>query len=1311
MIRKLHLYSLFLLITTAAFGQNGKLSGKITDKATKETLPFAAVRVLSGGQFKGGAVADESGYYSISPLTPGVYDVEFSLIGYQKRIVKDISISFEKTTGYNVALSAQATEIDQVTIEAYRKPLIDKDNTSTGTVLDAKAIEKLPTRNVNAVISTTAGVFSNDDGGALNVRGGRATDNIVYVNGVRQFGNAYPPVETIAEISVIIGGIPAQYGDALGGIISVTTKSAADRYRAGVQLETSRPFDKYNYDLAGLNFSGPLWQKKTVDPETNREEKKTIIGFYGAAQFQGFREADPSPYGLLVPKDCTLTRLENEPLVLTGIDRSGNRATPLFASRANYYKGDAFEKQSYRANSGRRSITLNTTIDVQPSKNILISFGGNYEYGMSNNLGNAYFGNQLFNNKLNNQAFRHEYSAFVRFRQSFANIGGNTEGKGGLRNFYYQLQADYYRTWQYFRDERFKNDYHLYEYTGKYTDTTGTRAEVGDNFFFLYDPTSGLKTDSVSMAPYGGDPDRPRYYTQGSVIQQGYPGNFRYDPYSQASLLGNANNQIINQYRSLGQDLNNPLDLLSSGGFANGIARSGLVNPVGYSYVAPGVQNNNLGYQSREQYRVSLQAAGDLGRHTIKIGADFEQRVITSWGGGTSPWFAARSLLNTHIISSLNNGTTLSQFIPTINQNGDAATLIIPDLPVRRGEDGRLIGQTDYDRRLRTLLNIPDNQLINLDGLDPKYLALNNFTVNEILNNGQNAMAGWQGYDAYGKRVNKRVGYFDYFTDTINRPIDAFRPIYGAFYVEDKFEIDDLIIRAGLRFDYFDVNTPVLRDQYSFTRLTTAGETDLSKFRRWDPINDKVINEPYTRPGNVGDDWAVYVNRTADEFNPSTPGGGGNESDFAVLGFRNGNQYYNANGTEVTDYTEVSTNGAFFPLYNLNRLNSTDRRLQREYGFTQDAFQDFKPQLNIMPRLAFSFPISEDALFFAHYDVLTQRPTAVYGGEGQSSNGRNGPILNNTNGDLYLSPVDLLTFRRQSGENFTINPNLKPQKKIDYQAGFQLRLSQNSALKTSLFYSEIKDLIQVVNVLGGYPNPGYLTNGNQDFGVIKGMILQYDYRKIGGTGFGFNAIYTLQYAEGSASNFARALLNTSTPNLRNIAPQNWDQRHAIKLNFDYRIEEGHGPRIGSFYPLANVGLNMTFYAGSGLPYTKDGSQWGQRTVIQGSINGSSLPWTNRTGLRIDKSFFFKHGDNNRSSLNVYVYVQNLFDQRNIIDVDERTGSPTDDGYLSSPFGQQQLNSPTIQDAESRAVYYRYNLLNPNNITLPRWIRLGIAYSF
>ena len=40
----------------------------------------------------------------------------------------------------------------------------------------------------------------------------------------------------------------------------------------------------------------------------------------------------------------------------------------------------------------------------------------------------------------------------------------------------------------------------------------------------------------------------------------------------------------------------------------------------------------------------------------------------------------------------------------------------------------------------------------------------------------------------------------------------------------------------------------------------------------------------------------------------------------------------------------------------------------------EDAFRDYLPTLIVMPRIAFSFPISKEANFYANYDVLSQRP-------------------------------------------------------------------------------------------------------------------------------------------------------------------------------------------------------------------------------------------------------------------------------------------------------------------------------------------------
>ena len=70
MYTKILRISFLLFLPILAIAQNGKLSGIITDKETKEALIGANIRVYSGGQMKGGTAANEKGEYVVSPLSP-----------------------------------------------------------------------------------------------------------------------------------------------------------------------------------------------------------------------------------------------------------------------------------------------------------------------------------------------------------------------------------------------------------------------------------------------------------------------------------------------------------------------------------------------------------------------------------------------------------------------------------------------------------------------------------------------------------------------------------------------------------------------------------------------------------------------------------------------------------------------------------------------------------------------------------------------------------------------------------------------------------------------------------------------------------------------------------------------------------------------------------------------------------------------------------------------------------------------------------------------------------------------------------------
>ena len=299
----------------------------------------------------------------------------------------------------------------------------------------------------------------------------------------------------------------------------------------------------------------------------------------------------------------------------------------------------------------------------------------------------------------------------------------------------------------------------------------------------------------------------------------------------------------------------------------------------------------------------------------------------------------------------------------------------------------------------------------------------------------------------------------------------------------------------------------------------------------------------------------------------------------------------------------------------------------------------------------------------------------------------------------------------------TANPNLRPEKTIDYEVGFQQKLSNSSALKIAAYYKEMRDMIQRRTILF-VPAPvnNYDTFGNLDFGTVKGFSFQYDLRRTGNVSLQAN--YTLQFADGTGSdaNSQRGL--TSRGNLRTLFPLNFDERHRIVAIVDYRYASGtryNGPSLFGKDIFANAGINIQTTAVSGRPYTakQQPSQLGGAGTV-GQINGARLPWNFTVNFRIDKSFTLTKPDAaRRLGLNIYFRVQNLLDRRNIINVYPATGSPSDDGYLASPFGAGDIE--TIQqsgrDVEAFLASYQWRVLNPNFFSLPRRMFLGAIFEF
>ncbi len=1068
------------------------------------------------------------------------------------------------------------------------------------------------------------------------------------------------PQGTVDQLEVMTSGLSAKYGDAIGGVVSITTKGPSAKYRGGVTLEHS--VDGYNHNLASASLSGPLYSKK-VDGV-----KKPLIGFLVGGDFWYDQDRRPTYGGNYVVKDNVLKNVEQNPLRAVPTQTGGVSFRP-----ASEFVGlEDLEISKTRKDAAVMEARGTGKLDFVLSDNLNLTAGGSYAYTKQSNFQRSY---QMFTP--DNQPKQKYYTArgYLRLTQKFGKQGGpvaeedKDKKPSVISNAYYTLQVDYQRDNLKQEDGNFKDNIFNYGYVGKfYTDTRS-----------VYSP-GAIDTATQRMGVV--------------LVTDNAANGVRYERSELNPISANYTSQL---YSVLGSRPNTYADIIGNYGLVNGY-----VPPTLYEgkYQNPGTKYTGYTYNQQEQFSVAVDASFDLQlgktKHAIEFGLYYQQRAERNYfaQGATNQggiWQQMRLLTNRHISLDLSNPI----FIINGNRytkeqvNSGAVTPSPSDTILYERTAGS--NQSTFDKNLRSKLGVGATDYINIDGLDPSTFSLGMFSADELINSssGNNSYAGWYGYDYTGKRVSGQVNFNDFFTKkdangNFTRDIGAYRPNYIAGYLLDKFQFKDILFNVGLRVDRFDANTKVLKDPYSLYEVTHVDGlgSDISNAN-----NGNVI------PSNIGSDYVVYVNNNK----ASTP---------TVVGYRNGDDWYDYAGRAIEDPNVLKnyTGGrAPEPLLTKDgNVGISDANYNPNSSFT-----DYKPQVNVMPRISFSFPISDASQFYAHYDVIVQRPKS----------------------NVYATPLDYY-YLTSNANGILNNPDLKPEKLFDYEVGFQQQLSKQSAVILTAFYKERKDMIQLRPYILAYPIT-YYTYGNRDFSTTKGLTLNYDLRRVGN--LRMNVAYTLQFAEGtgsgpessngggtqqvSATGSLQNFMAAGLPNLRYSTALDYDSRHSIVVTADYRYEEGEGPMIGNTHFLQNAGLNLIFRTRSGEPYTKI-VRPGERT-IQGELNGNRLPWHYGLDLRIDKSFKVNNfgkkplaeGAKAKRDLSIqaFCYVQNLLNIREILSVDGFTSRPDDDGWLSSPNGIQDTRNRA--DQQAYIDMYTINQRNPNNLNLPRRVNLGLSFNF
>ncbi|MFA6057422.1 MAG: TonB-dependent receptor [Taibaiella sp.] len=252
---------LFLLCgTSPLFGQKKvSLSGYIKDAASGETLIGANIYIQEA---QVGIVTNAYGFYSIS-IPAGAYTIRVTYLGYN---TQQQTVNLIENRTLNIDLIHEGREIEEVVINDVRKDE-NVQGTQMGTIsLSTEKIKKLPVMfgesDILKAIQLLPGVQSAGEGNSgFYVRGGGPDQNLVLLDDAVVYNTGHLfgffsifNSDAIKNVTLIKGGMPANYGGRLSSVLDVSMKDGnMKEYHAegGLGLIASR-----------LTLEGPIVKDK-----------------------------------------------------------------------------------------------------------------------------------------------------------------------------------------------------------------------------------------------------------------------------------------------------------------------------------------------------------------------------------------------------------------------------------------------------------------------------------------------------------------------------------------------------------------------------------------------------------------------------------------------------------------------------------------------------------------------------------------------------------------------------------------------------------------------------------------------------------------------------------------------------------------------------------------------------------------------------------------------------------------------------------------------------------------------------------------
>lgn len=260
---KILLTILVIIVSTQIDAQNIKLTGKVLNIKNE---PLAGVSVKISG-LAGGTVTNLEGGFILTLTAGKKYELEFSTIGYESKIISDVEIVNGQVNELNIILEIKEKSGENVIIRAKRTTArketvasvitFQKNTNTIATVISQESIRRSPDKNTGDVLKRIPGA-SVQEGKYLIVRGLSDRYNQAMLNGIllsstepdcKTFSFDLFPAAVIDNIIMNKAFVPELPGEWAGGLVQVQTKEIPSNDFLNIQIGTG-----FNSQTIGKNF-------------------------------------------------------------------------------------------------------------------------------------------------------------------------------------------------------------------------------------------------------------------------------------------------------------------------------------------------------------------------------------------------------------------------------------------------------------------------------------------------------------------------------------------------------------------------------------------------------------------------------------------------------------------------------------------------------------------------------------------------------------------------------------------------------------------------------------------------------------------------------------------------------------------------------------------------------------------------------------------------------------------------------------------------------------------------------------------------